>query len=377
MKKRLNIGIVGATGAVGREALSILEEKEIPVERVELFASSASLGVDILFGTRNLIVGEVGPGCFDGLDVVLGTTSSKVARTWVPQAVKAGALVIDNSSAYRMDPEIPLIVPEVNAQAIGDWKKRGIIANPNCSTAQLVVALKPIADAVGLERVVISSYQSTSGTGQKGMEALSREVLRLYQRGSLEGSSGEVEDEDDVVVEGSTGLLDDQDFQDDGGLPPDDDFVSPYPHQIAFNGIPQIGDFLPDGYSEEETKLIKESRKILGLPELRVTATCVRVPWFACHALSVNIETSSHLSAAAARALLEQAPGVVVEDDPGRSIYPMPFPHAGSDPVYVGRIRQDESLKNGLNLWIVADNLRKGAALNAVQILQAWVERYR
>ncbi|MFM7203476.1 MAG: aspartate-semialdehyde dehydrogenase [Myxococcota bacterium] len=349
MSRQINVAIVGATGAVGREMLSTLESLELPVGEVRVFASPSSLGVSIPFRSRELVVQTVEPGCFKGVDVVLGATSASIARAYVPQAVSEGALVIDNSSAFRMDPKIPLVVPEVNADQI-PRAKSGIVANPNCSTIQMVVALRPLQQAAGLDRVVVSSYQSTSGTGQKGMEALSREVLRLYKQSHLATSEEELEQAEQ------------------------EDEASPYPHPIAFNAIPQIGDFLPDGSTTEERKMVLESRKILDQADLKVSATCVRVPWFACHALSVNVTLQKSLTLAEVRSLLENFPGVVVQDEPSESHYPMPFPLAGSDDVYVGRLRVDPSAPNAFNMWIVADNLRKGAALNAVQILEHWLK---
>lgn len=364
-QRPLNIAIVGATGAVGREMMSILEEREIPVNELRVFASPSSLGADLPFGTRSVVVRTVEPGCFDGIDVVLGATSASIARKYVPEAVKAGAIVIDNSSAFRMDPEVPLVVPEVNAEDIAKVANRGVIANPNCSTIQMVVALRPLQLAAGLKRLVISTYQSTSGTGQKGMEALSREVLKLYRQSHLSqpGDEGEEGEEGAEQADLENGHAHSESIEDD---------ASPYPHQIAFNGLPHIGDFTSDGYTSEELKMVHETRKIMGVPNLGVTATCVRVPWFACHAVSVNVELERNLTLAEARKHLAEFPGIIVQDRPEDNEYPMPFPLAGSDDVYVGRIRQDFSQPNTFNLWVVADNLRKGAALNAVQILERW-----
>ncbi len=345
MSRSVDLGIVGATGAVGREALSILETRDMRVGELRLFASPYSYGTELEFKGTTLKVETVQPGCFQGLDIVLGTTSASVAREWVPQAVREGAVVVDNSSAFRMEPDVPLVVPEVNPAAIRDYRNRRIVANPNCSTIQLVMALYPLHRRARVTRVVVSTYQSTSGSGQKGMDTLSREVLNLYREGSGAPPAEPVESE-----------------------------TSPYPHQIAFNALPHIGDFLPTGYTTEEMKMVNESRKILGAPDLRVCVTCVRVPWFACHALSVALETEAPLSVTEARRLLTDMPGVVVEDEPEQAVYPMPFMHAGSDPVYVGRLRADPTVPNGLVMWVVADNLRKGAALNAVQIAEALVD---
>lgn len=342
----LTVAIVGATGAVGREMLSILEAGSLPVGRILAFASPNSLGEELTFRNQPVIVGVVEPGCFKGVDVVLGATSATLARAWVPGALESGALVIDNSSAFRMNDDVPLVVPEVNEPEIRRGLERGLIANPNCSTIQLVTVLKPLHEAARLKRVVVSTYQSTSGTGQKGMEALSREVLTILKHSHVAHTEEEYEEASKELA------------------------ASPYPHQIAFNAIPQIGDFMEDYYTGEEHKMRNESKKILGIPDLRITTTCVRVPWFACHAETVNIELEAPLPRDRAKELLERAPGVRVDDDPSSSAYPMPFMLAGSDDVFVGRIRQDDSVPHGLNLWIVADNLRKGAALNAVQILE-------
>ncbi len=341
----LNLAIVGATGAVGREALAILETTGLPVARLRLFASEMSSGTELEFRGKTWKVDVLAPGCFQGVDIAVGTTSASLARTWVPQAVNEGAVVVDNSSAFRMDPEVPLVVPEINGEEIARYRARGVIANPNCSTIQLVMALNPLHQAAGVSRIVVSTYQSTSGSGQKGMDTLSREVLELYRKGSG--------------------------VQADEPLSPEE--PSPYPHQIAFNALPHIGDFLPDGYTTEEMKMVHESRKILNAPDLQVCVTCVRVPWFACHALSVALETRRPLSLDQARQLLADAPGVILEDEPDRAIYPMPFMHSGSDEVFVGRLRLDPTVQHGLVMWVVADNLRKGAALNAIQIVQALV----
>jgi aspartate-semialdehyde dehydrogenase len=253
-----------------------------------------------------------------------------VSQEFGPIAVKAGAVVIDNSSAWRMDPTVPLVVPEVNALALE--KHQGLIANPNCSTIQMVVALKPLHDAVRIKRIIVTTFQSVSGTGKEAMEELAEQTRKLL-------SFGEVHAE-------------------------------VYPHQIAFNCLPHIDEFLPSGYTKEEMKMVNETQKIFGDSSMQITATTVRVPVFVCHAESVNIETERKLSANEARALLSAAAGIQVYDDPSHNLYPLPIDVVGTDAVYVGRVREDESIPNGLNLWIVADNLRKGAALNAVQIAE-------
>jgi len=268
----------------------------------------------------------------------LFSAGGKVSSKFAPAAVAAGAVVVDNTAFFRMEPDIPLVVPEVNPKEIAKYKNRGIIANPNCSTVQMVVALKPLHDAARLKRVVVSTYQSVSGAGRLAMEELSQQVAALFNGRELKREK--------------------------------------FPHQIAFNCIPHIDVFMEDGYTKEEWKMIHETRKILGEPSLAVTATTVRVPVFCSHSESVNVETESKLTAAQAKALLREAPGVVLLDVPGENIYPMAIDAVGKDATYVGRIREDESVANGLNLWVVADNLRKGAALNAVQIAELLIRDY-
>jgi len=264
------------------------------------------------------------------VDVALFSAGSTVSKEFGPIAVKAGAVVIDNSSAWRMDPKVPLVVPEVNVHDLSGHQ--GLIANPNCSTIQMVVALKPLHDAARIKRIIVTTFQSVSGTGKDAMEELAEQSRQLLSFGEAK--------------------------------------VAVYPHQIAFNCLPHIDDFLPNGYTKEEMKMVNETRKILGESSLPITATTVRVPVFICHAESVNIETDQKLSPNEARALLAAAPGIQVYDDPSHNLYPLPIDVVGTDAVYVGRVREDESVPNGLNLWIVADNLRKGAALNAVQIAE-------
>jgi aspartate-semialdehyde dehydrogenase len=270
------------------------------------------------------------PDSFEGVDLALFSAGASVSKEFGPIAVKAGAVVIDNSSAWRMDSAVPLVVPEVNALALD--QHQGLIANPNCSTIQMVVALKPLHDAAKIKRIIVTTFQSVSGTGKEAMEELAEQTRKLLGLG---------EAQHDV-----------------------------YPHQIAFNCLPHIDDFLPNGYSKEEMKMVKETQKIFGDASIQVTATTVRVPVFVCHAESINIETERKLSANEARALMSEAPGIQVYDDPSRNLYPLPIDVVGTDDVYVGRVREDESIPNGLNLWVVADNLRKGAALNAVQIAE-------
>lgn len=335
MKKNLTVAVAGATGAVGREMLKILNERAFPATKVKAFASSRSAGSRVEYGDQELVVEELKEDSFEGVDLALFSAGGATSLKFAPYAAHSGCVVIDNSAAWRMDPRCPLVVPEVNPDALEE--QQGIIANPNCSTIQMVVVLKPLYDAVGLERIVVSTYQAVSGTGQKGVEELERQVRDLFN-----------------------------------GREPENRV---YPARIAFNVLPHIDVFLENDYTKEEMKMVNETKKILGDPTLRVTATCVRVPVFYAHAESVNIETKKKLDAKTARAILAQAPDVQVLDNPAEGIYPLPSESAGEDPVFVGRIREDESIENGLNLWIVADNLRKGAALNAVQIAEVLLER--
>ena len=337
-KQAYNVAVVGATGAVGREMISVLESRDFPVDDLRLLASERSRGEFLAFKGDDLPVQVLGPESFQGVDVALFSAGGSISQEYAPIAAKAGAVVVDNTSAFRLEPDVPLIVPEVNAEEIAGYKQRGIIANPNCSTIQLVTALKPILDAVGLKRVVVSTYQSTSGAGQKAIDELSGQVRSLFNQGK-------------IVKE-------------------------IFPHQIAFNCIPQIDVFQDNGYTKEEMKMILETRKIFDLPDLKITTTCVRVPVFHSHSEAVNVETEQGLSVEELKALLAEAPGVLVRDDPAHNEYPLGIDAAGHDEVYVGRIRRDESVENGFNLWVVSDNLRKGAAVNAVQIAEILIEKY-
>jgi len=329
-KSAYTVAVVGATGAVGSEMIEVLEERKFPVGELRPLASARSAGGTVSFNGRDLAVQELTKESFAGVDIALFSAGAEISREFATIAAKAGAVVIDNSAAWRMDKEVPLVVPEVNRADLG--RHKGIIANPNCSTIQMVMALKPLHDAARIKRVVVTTFQSVSGTGKEAMDELLEEARDLL---SFKEASPKV-----------------------------------YPYQIAFNCLPHIDDFLPDGYTKEEMKMLHETRKIMGDDSIRVTATTVRVPVYVGHSEAVNIETEKKLSANEARALLAEAPGVLVYDDPAHKIYPMPIDAAGKDEVYVGRIREDESVPNGLNLWIVADNLRKGAALNAVQIAE-------
>ncbi len=329
------VAVAGATGAVGEVMVRVLEERGFPVSELRPLASERSEGREIDFLGQGRKVRRLTEDAFEGVDIALFSAGSPRARAYAPHAVEAGAVVIDNSSAFRMDPAVPLVVPEVNEAALEGHA--GIVANPNCVAAPLVVALKPIADAVGLERVVLSSYQSVSGTGAAAVDE-----LRAQTAGNLAGAEPEPQ---------------------------------VYPHPIAFNVLPHIDVFGEDGYTGEETKVMNETRKMLGLPDLRVSATCVRVPVFYAHSESVKIETADKLTADQARNLLMAAPGVVVVDEPALNRYPLARDAAGRDEVFVGRIREDASHPRGLALWIVSDNLRKGAATNAVQIAESLVTR--
>ena len=324
--------MVGATGNVGREMLTTLAEREFPVDDVVALASSQSIGREVSFGEDDVLKVE-GLDTFDfrGIDIVLSSPGAKVSAVFAPRAAKAGAVVIDNTSHFRMEPDVPLVVPEVNPQAIGQYTKRGIIANPNCSTIQMVVALKPLHDLARIKRVVVATYQSTSGAGRAAMDELFNQTRAIYVN-------------DPVKPERFT-------------------------KQIAFNVIPHCDIFLDDGATKEEWKMAAETRKILD-PDIAVTATCVRVPVFIGHAEAVNVEFERPLGEDRARAALREAPGIVVVDHRVDEGYVTPAEAAGEDPVYVSRIRRDPTVPHGLHLWVVADNLRKGAALNAVQIAE-------
>lgn len=333
-KERYVVAVVGATGAVGNEMIETLEQRNFPVERLRLFASERSEGKSLEFEGSEIPVETLKEDSFTGIDIALFSAGAERSKIWAPVAARSGCVVVDNSSQWRMDPEVPLVVPEVNPHDLS-WHK-GIIANPNCSTIQMVVVLKPIHDAARIKRVVVTTFQSVSGTGKKAM---------------------------DELLQQTTGLLNFKEIT-----------STVYPHQIAFNCLPHIDKFLDNGYTKEEMKMVNETKKIMGDDSIRVTATTVRVPVFRCHSESLNIETEKKLSANEAREVLARAPGVIVFDVPEKNVYPLPVNVAGKDETYVGRIREDESIEKGLNMWIVADNLRKGAALNAVQIAEKLVE---
>ncbi|WP_262270270.1 MULTISPECIES: aspartate-semialdehyde dehydrogenase [Microvirga] len=329
------IAVVGATGNVGREMLSILAERAFPADEVVALASRRSQGTEVSYGDKTLKTKALDTYDFSDVDLCLMSAGGEVSKEWSPRIAAQGAVVIDNSSAWRYDPEVPLVVPEVNAEALRDMKK-GIIANPNCSTAQLVVALKPLHDAATITRVVVATYQSVSGAGKDGMDELDRQTKALY---SL------------------------QDVQE-----------KKFPKRIAFNLIPHIDVFMEDGYTKEEWKMTAETKKILD-PKIKLTATCVRVPVFISHSEAVNVEFEKPITADEARDILRAAPGIMVVDKREPGGYITPHEAAGEDATYISRIREDITVENGLSFWCVSDNLRKGAALNAVQIAEAMANR--
>lgn len=335
--KGYNVAVVGATGLVGQEMMNVLEERKFPIKSFKPLASKRSAGTPIEFMEKSYLVEETTESSFDDVDIALFSAGGAISEKFAPAAAKAGAVVVDNTSHYRMDPDVPLVVPEVNPEAIKQHK--GIIANPNCSTAQMMLVLKPIMDAVGLKRVVVSTYQAVSGAGKEAMDALLEQTRQiLNQQGAKQVDS-------------------------------------PFPHQIAFNLIPQIDVFLENGYTKEEMKMVNETKKILGDDTIDVTATCVRVPVFIGHSESINIETKEPIAPQKARELLDAFPNLVVTDEPGDLKYPMPIDCVQDNNTYVGRIRKDISNPNGLDLWCVSDNLRKGAAFNAVQIAETLIEQ--
>ncbi len=332
--------VVGATGNVGREILQILSERGVSPENVTALASARSNGVSVSYGEdAELKVGDLADFDFRDTDIVLSSPGAKVSAAFVPKAVAAGAVVIDNTSHFRMDPDVPLVVPEVNGEALADYRRRNIIANPNCSTIQLVMALKPLHDLAHIKRVVVATYQSVSGAGKAAMDELFNQTRGVFMN------------------------------------QPESKFQENFPKAIAFNVIPQIDTFMEDGSTREEWKMMVETKKILD-PYIRLSATCVRVPVFVCHAEAINVEFEGPISADEARTALRRAPGIAVVDRRSEEGYVTPSECAGEDAVYVSRIREDPTVDNGLQLWVVADNLRKGAALNAVQIAETLIESY-
>lgn len=341
-KEKYNLAVLGATGMVGSEMAKVLGQRNFPVDKLLPLASERSSGKQVSFKGKQIPVSVLDKNSFEGIDIALFSAGGAISKEFAPIAVKAGAIVIDNSSAWRMDLEVPLVVPEVNPEEAANHK--GIIANPNCSTIQMVVALKPIHDAAKIKRVVVATYQSVSGWGKEAVGQLEKEIEAI--------ASGEFRDYKNTA-----------------------NIEKVLPAQIAFNVIPHIDVFQDNDYTKEEMKCVNETRKIMKEPNLPVTATCVRVPVFRSHSEAVNIETEKKLSVQEVKEILNNAPGIKVIDDPASSAYPLALDADGKDEVFVGRIREDESIKNGLNLWIVSDNLRKGAALNAVQIAELLINR--
>lgn len=333
--KAYNVAIVGATGLVGREFIKVLEQRNFPMSSIRLCASDRSAGKKLFVGHQEIEVEETNSESFQHIDIALFSAGSETSRHFSPIAAQAGALVIDNSAAFRMEPNVPLVVPEVNPEDIE--KHQGIIANPNCSTIQMVVALYPLHAVNPIKRIIVTTYQSVSGTGAAAMEELTTQTK--------------------LVLEGQNTI------------------PHVYPHQIAFNLLPEIDVFLANGYTKEEWKMVEETRKIMHAPDIAISATCVRVPVYIGHSEAINVEFTHPMTPDEARYILAHAPGVKVVDDPSVSLYPQPWTAAGTDDVFVGRIRADSSNANGLVMWVVADNLRKGAALNAVQIAEEAVRR--
>ena len=339
-KSSYKVAMVGATGAVGETLLAILAERDFPISELVPLASERTAGSEVTFGGKKIVVKNLADYDFEGVDIAFFSAGGSVSREHAPRAAAAGAVVIDNTSEFRYQDDIPLVISEVNPHAIAQYTNRGIIANPNCSTMQMLVALAPIHRAAQIERINVATYQSVSGAGRSGMEELGKQTAALLNFQSVEPGKK-------------------------------------FPVQIAFNVIPQIDDFQPNGYTKEEMKLVWETRKILEDESIQVNPTAVRVPVFYGHSEAVHIETSDKITAEQARELLRQAPGVVLVDERKPGGYPTPVGEAaGTDAVYVGRIREDISHERGLDLWIVSDNIRKGAALNAVQIAELLIEDY-
>jgi aspartate-semialdehyde dehydrogenase len=336
--RQFNLAVVGATGAVGNQMIACLEAMAFPIQRIILLASARSAGRQLRFKGELIEVQELTEKSFKGIDIALFSAGGSTSEKFAPMAARDGCVVIDNSSAWRMDPQVPLVVPEVNPHAVAQYTQKGIIANPNCSTIQMVVALNPIHQKFDIRRVVVSTYQSVSGTGKKAIDELFNQTRAMLNF---------------LPVERSV-----------------------YPHRIAFNCLPHIDKFLDNGYTKEEMKMVNETRKIMEAPALAVTATTVRVPVFFAHSESVNVETRRPCPPEEVRQILAGAPGVQVVDAPSQNRYPLAIDAAGQDLTLVGRIRKDESVANGINLWIVADNIRKGAATNAVQIARILAETY-
>jgi aspartate-semialdehyde dehydrogenase len=330
MNNGYHVAIVGATGMVGQEFIKVLLQRNFPASTVHLYASDRSAGRKVFVGHQEMVVKETANDSFDNIDIALFSAGAEISKHFAPIAAKAGALVIDNSAAWRMDPRVPLVVPEVNMDDIK--KHKGIIANPNCSTIQMVVALNPLHKVNPIKRITVATYQAVSGTGLAAVEELTKQSKTVLEGGNV--------------------------------------VPHVYAHQIAFNLLPEIDVFLENGYTKEEWKMVEETRKIMHAENMAISATCVRVPVFSSHSEAIQIEFTEYMSPEEARSLLSKTPGVKVLDDPNVSLYPQPWLAAGTDEVYVGRIRSDASFLNGLVMWVVSDNIRKGAALNAVQIAE-------
>lgn len=337
-EQKYTVAVVGATGMVGREMISILEQRSFPVGRLVPVASERSVDEVVTFKGLDYAVAVLKPEVFDNVDIALFSAGGEISKEFAPIAAEGGVVVIDNTSAFRMEKDVPLVVPEVNPEDIADYTKRNIISNPNCSTIQMVLVLKPLHDFAKIKRVVVSTYQAVSGAGKKAVEELSTQVQALFTQR-------------EIVSE-------------------------VFSHQIAFNPIPQIDVFEKNGYTREELKMIDETKKIMHAPGMKITATAVRVPVFCSHSEAVNIEFERPCPVAKAAQLLKRAPGVIVVDNPEKNEYPLAIEATGRDEVFVGRIREDDSVENGLNCWVVSDNLRKGAALNSVQIAELLIERF-
>jgi len=337
-EKKFNVAVAGATGAVGNQMITCLEERNFPVRSVKFLASSRSAGRRLRFRGDLVEVEELTENSFKDVDIALFSAGGDTSKKFAPFAAKDGCVVVDNSSAWRMDSEVPLVVPEVNPHAVAQYTNKGIIANPNCSTIQMVVPLNPIHKKCGIKRIVVSTYQAVSGTGKKAI---------------------------DELFDQTRAMINFIDYK-----------INVYPHRIAFNCLPHIDVFLDNGYTKEEMKMVDETRKIMEDYTMGITATTVRVPVYFSHSESINIETREHVSADEVRSLLENEPGIKVVDDPKKNIYPLAIDAAGQDLTFVGRIRDDESIPNGINMWVVADNIRKGAATNTVQIAEILAEKY-
>jgi len=336
--KKINIAVAGATGAVGNQMIACLEERNFPVNQIKFLASHRSAGRKLKFNDEQIAVEELGEDSFKGVDIAIFSAGGGPSKKFAPCAAANGCVVVDNSSAWRMDSDVPLVVPEVNPGAIAQYTRKGIIANPNCSTIQMVVPLYAIHRRYKIRRIVVSTYQAVSGTGQKAIDELDNQTRAILADEKYESKV--------------------------------------YPHQIAFNCLPHIDVFLENGYTKEEMKMVNETRKIMEDDTIKVTATTVRVPVFYSHSESINVETQEHATAVEIKALLKETNGVRVVDDPAADIYPLATDAAGQDDILVGRIRDDASIPNGVNLWVTADNIRKGAATNAVQIAEILAKDY-